>query len=94
MDQSDAGDEWDERHKQRVRWMTYARPSPGGWTPPAGVRPGWNWTPPDGVEPHLERVPRWVRIWFWTPWLDRYAHEWLWHHGGFDVLPPDAPAQP
>jgi hypothetical protein len=23
--------------------------SPGGWTPPAGVLPGWSWVPPDGA---------------------------------------------
>ncbi|SFF82306.1 hypothetical protein SAMN05421678_102296 [Actinopolymorpha cephalotaxi] len=40
MGTSGVGDDWDERHKQRARWMTYARPSPGGWAsqPPSVER--------------------------------------------------------
>lgn len=61
-------------------------PSPGGWTAPAGVIPGWNWMPTGhGLSPRFDRVPRWVHFWYRTPFLDRYAHAWMWHHGGWDV---------
>jgi hypothetical protein len=63
--------------------------SPGGWQVPSGRRPGWDWVPPAGARARLDRVPRWVRILFWTPFLDRYAHRWMWFHGGWDVDPPD-----
>lgn len=63
--------------------------SPGGWQVPPGRKPGWDWVPPAGARPRLDRVPRWVRILFWTPFLDRYAHRWMWFHGGWDVDPPD-----
>ncbi|MBO0835589.1 MAG: hypothetical protein J2P28_08730 [Actinobacteria bacterium] len=69
-------------------------PSPGGWEAPAGVRPAWNWTPPSGLEPRLDRVPIWARLWYGTPFIDRYAHAWMWHHGGWDVIPPDAWTDP
>jgi hypothetical protein len=36
-------------------------------------------------------MPRWVRVWFHLPFIDRYAYAWMWHHGGWDVLPPDEP---
>jgi hypothetical protein len=63
--------------------------SPGGWQVPAGRRPGWEWVPPTGASARLDRMPRWVRILYWTPWVDRYAHVWMWSHGGWDVEPPD-----
>jgi hypothetical protein len=63
--------------------------SPGGWSVPAGVRPAWNWTPPDsGITLRLDRAPLWARLWYETPLVDRYAHAWLWYHGGWDVIPP------
>jgi hypothetical protein len=62
--------------------------SPGGWTPPSGVRPGWNWVPPDGAVPRADLMPRWVRLWYHTPFVDRFAHAWMWSHGGWDVVPP------
>jgi hypothetical protein len=65
-------------------------PSPGGWSAPAGVLPAWNWTPPPGVEPRFDRAPLWARVWYGTPLVDRYAHAWLWYHGGWDVVPPEA----
>lgn len=34
------------------------------------------------------RVPGWVRSWYRTPFADRYAHAWMWRHGGWDILPP------
>jgi hypothetical protein len=76
-------------HGSRVRrrWATEAAPSPAGWTAPPGVRPAWNWTPPDGIVPRLDRVPLRVRLWYRMPFADRYAHSWMWWHGGWDVLP-------
>jgi len=62
--------------------------SPGGWVAPSGVRPAWNWTPPPGIGLRLDRMPVWARVWYGTPLVDRYAHAWLWHHGGWDVIPP------
>ena len=63
-------------------------PSPGVWHPPEGTRPAWNWIPPDhGLTPRLDRVPRWVRIWFRTPFFDRFAYAWMWDHGGWDIVP-------
>jgi hypothetical protein len=53
--------------------------------------PGWNWTPPGGLLPKLERIPRWARIWYRVPFVDRYAHVWMWAHGGWDVLEPSGP---
>jgi hypothetical protein len=78
------------RRAQARRWETEAVPSPAGWQPPDGARPGWSWLPPDGLRDRLDRVPRWVRLWFKTPLVDRYAHAWMWEHGGWDVLPPSA----
>ncbi len=39
----------------------------------------------------LDRTPLWVRVWYRVPFLDRFAHAWLWRHGGFDVVPPYGP---
>lgn len=72
-------------------WDTDAAPSPGGWQPPRDRVPAWNWTPPNGIRPRFDRVPRWVRVWYRTPFIDRYAHAWMWRHGGWDVLPPSRP---
>lgn len=36
-------------------------PSPGGWEPPANLKPGWDWVPRGGASPSLEAVPCWVR---------------------------------
>jgi len=33
-------------------------------------------------------MPWWVRLWCLVPLVDRYAYVWMWHHGGWDVLPP------
>lgn len=67
-------------------------PSPAAWQPPSGTRPAWNWIPPDHrLTPRLDRVPRWVRIWFKTPFLDRLAYAWMWNHGGWDIVPPVEP---
>jgi hypothetical protein len=62
--------------------------SPGGWTPPRGTLPAWNWVPPEGAMPRLDVVPRWVRVWYAIPLIDRYAHVWMWAHGGWEVRPP------
>ena len=69
-------------------------PSPGGWEVPSGVLPMWDWTPPGGGQPRLDRVPTVVRAWYELPFLDRYAHAWMWRHGGWDVSPfPSSPAE-
>lgn len=73
-------------------WETEATPSPGGWQPPRHRLPAWDWAPPSGLRPRLDRVPQWVRVWYHTPFIDRYAHAWMWRHGGWDVLPPSPPA--
>jgi hypothetical protein len=69
-------------------------PSPGHWVAPAGHRPGWDWLPEHGALPNLRAMPRWVRIWFRTPFIDRYAYEWMWWHGGWSVLVPSDPPAP
>src|SRR6266511_6462694 len=68
-------------------------PSPGGWTPPPGVKPGWEWVPPGGASPRLEAMPAWVKLWYRTPFLDRWAYAWMWEHGGWWVDPPNSPPQ-
>ena len=72
------------------RWDSEAERSPAGWPVPGGVLPGWNWVPPSGIRERLDRVPAWVRLWYRTPFADRYAYAWMWRHGGWDVLPPGA----
>jgi hypothetical protein len=81
-----------EQARRFARWHAALPrvPTPGGWPVPSEVIPAWNWTPPPGITPRLDRVPRWVRIWYYTPFADRYAHAWMWRHGGFDVVPPAA----
>ena len=76
--------------RTELRWETEAMPSPAGWQPPAGERPAWQWVPPCGLRVRLDRVPFWVRLWYKTPVVDRYACSWMWTHGGWDVLPPTA----
>jgi hypothetical protein len=63
--------------------------SPGGWSPPSGVLPAWNWLPPEGASPRLDLVPLWVRAWYRLPFIDRYAHAWMWQRGAWEVRPPD-----
>ena len=63
--------------------------SPGNWVVPPVMRPGWDWLPEQGVRgahPRLRGMPRWVRVWYRTPFLDRYAYEWMWWHSGWGVL--------
>lgn len=60
-------------------------PSPGAWVVPAGQRPGWGWLPEQGALANLRMMPRWVRIWYGLPWIDRYAYSWMWWHGGWAV---------
>jgi hypothetical protein len=65
--------------------------SPGRWVAPPGTKPAWNWAPEGhGLHPRLSEVPTWVRLWYWTPFLDRYAHVWMWHHGGWEITPHPA----
>jgi hypothetical protein len=93
-----AGGANDRLRLRRETWQQASRPveaarvpSPAGWAVPPGVRPAWNWTPPSGLAPRLDRAPRWVRWWYRTPLLDRYAHAWMWWHGAWDVEAPAAP---
>ncbi len=79
-----------EARRIQHRWQTEAVPSPAGWRPPAGSQPAWTWAPPHGLRARLDRVPSWVRLWYRAPFVDRYAHAWMWEHGGWDVLPPAA----
>ena len=68
---------WSEAVEQL--WATQAAPSPAGWSEPG--------EPPQGVVERLDRVPWWVRFWYYTPLLRRAARAWVWSHGGFDVIP-------
>jgi hypothetical protein len=61
--------------------------SPGGWLVPPGRRPGWDWLPEDGGLAMLRGLPWWARIWYRTPFIDRYAYAWMWWHGGWAVTP-------
>jgi hypothetical protein len=49
----------------------------------------WNWLPPEGAAPRLDLVPWWARVWYYLPFVDRYAHAWMWRHGGWEVRSPD-----
>jgi hypothetical protein len=60
-------------------WATEAAPSPGGWSELG--------EPPQGAVERLDRMPWWVRVWYYTPLLGRSAKGWVWLHGGFDVIP-------
>jgi hypothetical protein len=39
-------------------------------------------------------MPRWVRIWFLLPFVDRYAHSWMWHRGGWLLQQAAGPSAP
>lgn len=62
-------------------------PSPGGWQPSSGVRPGWDWVPPSGATLHVDALPAWANLWRRTPLLARLAYPWLWKHGYWLVQP-------
>lgn len=68
------------------------RPSPGGWESPQGAKPMWDWTPSGGGVLRLDRAPLWIRACYHTPVLDRWARQWLWRHGGWDVEPATPPS--
>ena len=70
--------------------------SPGGWMPPPRSKPGWDWLPPDGGTPDMLGMPRWLRVWYRTPFLDRRAHVYMWQHGYWWVgsPQPDRPEDP
>jgi hypothetical protein len=70
--------------RDRDGWV----PSPGPWVPPQGCRPGWDWSPGRyGMRPRTEAMPLWLKAWYRTPFLDRSAHEYMWHHGYWAVPP-------
>ena len=76
----------DVERRETVQMIDRWEQTPAGWVAPAGTLPAWNWIPAGhGLSPRLDRVPRWVRIWFRTPFIDRYAYVWMWHHGGWDL---------
>lgn len=50
--------------------------------------PSWDWLPPGGARLRRDLVPIWVRAWLRTPLIDRYAHVWMWHRGGWKVARP------
>jgi hypothetical protein len=82
-------------HEQPRATAFFGVPSPGDWIVPDGMRPGWEWLPEYGACANLRAVPRWVRAWYRTPFIDRYAYEWMWWHGGWSVLvPSDNPPVP
>lgn len=62
-------------------------PSPG-LVVPAGRRPAGRRIPEGRLTPRLHAMPRWVRVWYRTPFIDRYAYSWMWWRGGWDVLVP------
>lgn len=62
---------------------------------PRGSKPGWNWLPEDGAGERQDLAPGWVLWWLNLPFLDRWAHVWMWKHGCFEVTPPgDLPPPP
>jgi hypothetical protein len=62
--------------------------SPGRWVAPPGTKPAWNWVPHRyGISPRWDAVPFWVQLWYWTPFVDRWAYVWMWHHGGWEITP-------
>jgi hypothetical protein len=57
--------------------------------PPADAKPGWNW-PDTGLVERQDRAPGWVLWWLNIPFFDRWAHVWMWHHGCYEVQPPNS----
>ena len=53
--------------------------------PPGRRAPGWDWLPPGGAEPRLRESPAMVRWSFHRPFVQRFAHTWLWRHGYWTV---------
>jgi hypothetical protein len=39
------------------------------------------------VSPRIEAMPVWLFIWYRMPFADRWAYEWMWHHG-YWWMPP------
>lgn len=68
--------------------------SPGGWTPPRRSMPGWNWLPDGGAGERQDRTPGWVLWWLNLPFLDRWAHVWMWNHGCSEVPAPGSALPP
>lgn len=63
------------------------RLSPAGWVVPDGLLAAWDWLPPGGASPRLDLAPRWLRCWYWTPFVDRWAHAYMWRRGYYEVDP-------
>lgn len=68
--------------------------SPGGWTAPSGTKPGWDWLPEGGGSERQDKAPGWVLWWLNLPFVDRWAHVWMWEHGCYEVNAADAPEMP
>jgi hypothetical protein len=57
--------------------------------PSTGGAAGLELAPPRGASPRLDLAPWWVRVWYQLPFIDRYAHAWMWRHGAWEVRPPE-----
>jgi hypothetical protein len=57
--------------------------------PSTGGAAGLERAPPRGASPRLDLAPWWVRVWYQLPFIDRYAHAWMWRHGAWEVRPPE-----
>ena len=68
--------------------------SPGGWEVPGGRLAGWNWVPPDGAWARPELAPWWLRCWYRTPCVDRWAYPHMWARGCWEVEPAPAGGPP
>lgn len=62
--------------------------SPGGWSVPRGRLAAWDWLPPGGASPRPDLAPWWLRAWYRTPCIDRWAYDRMWWRGCWEVLPP------
>jgi len=62
--------------------------SPGGWVVPEGRLAAWDWLPPSGAVPRVDLAPWWLRWWYRTPLVDRWAHACMWRRGCWEVAPP------
>ncbi len=66
-------------------WGVRLERSPGTWEAPKGERPGWSWLPPSGARAMTRRMPKWARLWYMAPLVDRFAYEWMWWHGYWGI---------
>jgi hypothetical protein len=69
--------------------IAWRRCPPPGVVPAAGGGAGLDWLPAEGTSLRLDLVPWWVRAWYQLPFIDRYAHTWMWRHGAWEVRLPE-----